>query len=102
MCLHMGQHCFPLHLFDWTHNGQAGTRDTNWLRDQIVDVFAMYVFVWEMHLNKKYLKRIVHSVPKWNSIEEILSGLLMDSLADSGGFIHYVAVSEVLQQCRCA
>lgn len=63
--------------------------------------FTMYGFVREMHLNKnKSLKRIVQSVPKWNSTEKILSRLLMDSLADSGGFIHHVAASKVRQQCR--
>lgn len=41
-----------------------GLGTQNWLREQMLDVFTIYVFVCKMHLNEKSVKRIGQSVPK--------------------------------------
>lgn len=57
----MSQYCFSSNS---TPDGQVGTGGRNWIRNQILDVFTLNVFLWKMHLNEKSLKGIGQSVPK--------------------------------------
>lgn len=67
----------------------------------MLDVFTIYVFVCKMPLNEKSVKRIGQSVPKVEQHgENPLSST--DGQSVSGACIHHVAVSEVLQQYKCA